>query len=159
MYQSNSRDILIKNVGTNSNMKQISTSSYTSRSNGYNISASSNGNELSDGELSSTTTFCQQTLLDRRLGSLPETSTSESCSNSSSNGVRPRKLKINKGKDRIIPVQYVRRQNSNSSSIVTPDISKCDNSSKPIILPKIPTIGNTDSLNILQFLPIISSRN
>ena len=132
-------------------MKHISTSSYTSRSNGYN--------ELSDGEISSTTTFCQQTLLDRRLGSFPETSTSESCSNSSSNGVRPRKLKINKGKDRIIPVQYVRRQNSNSSSNVTPDISKCDKSSKPITLPKISTIGNTDSLNILQFLPIISSRN
>ena len=159
MYRSNSRDILIKNIGTNSNMKHISTSSYTSRSNGYNISASSNGNELSDGEISSTTTFCQQTLLDRRLGSFPETSTSESCSNSSSNGVRPRKLKINKGKDRIIPVQYVRRQNSNSSSIVTPDISKCDKSSKPITLPKISTIENTDSLNILQFLPIISSRN
>merc|ERR1712012_760941 len=139
-------------------MKHISTSSYTSRLNGYNISAS-NGNELSDGEISSTTTFCQQTLLDKRLGSFPETSTSESCSNSSSNGVRPRKLKINKGKDRIIPVQYLRRQNSNSSSIVTPDISKCDKSSKPITLPKISTIGNTDSLNILQFLPIISSRN
>merc|ERR1712012_327582 len=139
-------------------MKHISTSSYTSRLNGYNISASSNS-DLSDGEISSTTTFCQQTLLDRRLGSFPETSTSESCSNSSCNGVRPRKLKINKGKDRIIPVQYVRRQNSNSSSIVTPDISKCDKSSKPITLPKVSTIGNTDSLNILQFLPIISSRN
>ena len=113
----------------------------------------------SDGEISSPTTFCQQTLLDRRLGSFPETSTSESCSNSSSNGVRPRKLKINKGKDRIIPVQYVRRQNNSSSNNVTPDISKCDKSSKPITLPKISTIGNADSLNILQFLPIISSRN
>merc|ERR1711868_298823 len=125
----------------------------------HHKSASLNDNEISDGEISSTTTFCQQTLLDRRLGSFPEMNTLESCSIASNNGVRPRKLKISKGKDRIIPVQYVRRQNSSSSTTVTPDISKCDKSSKPITLPKISTIGNADSLNILQFLPIISSRN
>ena len=159
MNRSNSRDILSKNIGTTSNMKHVSNSSYTFRSNGYHKSASLNDNEISDGEISSTTTFCQQTLLDRRLGSFPEMNTLESCSIASNNGVRPRKLKISKGKDRIIPVQYVRRQNSSSSTNVTPDISKCDKSSKPITLPKISTIGNADSLNILQFLPIISSRN
>ena len=56
--------------------------------------------------MTANSTYSQQTLLERRLGSFPELNESESNSISSSNGIRPRKLKITKGKDRIIPVQY-----------------------------------------------------
>jgi len=155
MNRSKSRDISINNIGSNSSMTHVANSSYSFRSNVYNSSTSSYENNLSDGDgETASTTFCKQTLLDRRLGSFPETKTSES-----SNDFRPRKLKINKGKDRIIPVQYVRRHSSNSNGNVTPSASKDETSSKPITVPKTSTLENVDSLNILQFLPIISSRS
>merc|ERR1711899_50080 len=100
-------------------------------------------------------TYSQQTLLERRLGSFPELNTSESNSTSSSNGIRPRKLKITKGKDRIIPVQYVRRHSSNSDCNLTPEVLMKKYSSNSGATQKTSSLENVDSLHIMKFLPKI----
>jgi len=157
MVRSNTRDISIKNIGINSSVNQTSNSSYSYRSNAYNSSTSSYNDNLSDGEgeMSANSTYSQQTLLERRLGSFPELNTSESNLTSSSNGIRPRKLKITKGKDRIIPVQYVRRHSSNSDCNVTPEVSIEKQSSNSVANRKISSLENAESLNIMKFLPKI----
>jgi len=157
MVWSNTRDISIKSIGMNSSVNQTSNSSYSYRSNAYNSSASSYNDNLSDGEgeMSANSTYSQQTLLERRLGSFPELNASESSSTSSSNGIRPHKLKITKGKDRIIPVQYVRRHSSNSDCNVTPEVAIEKQSSNSIVNRKMSSLENADSLNIMKFLPKI----
>lgn len=157
MVRSNTRDISINNVGINSSVNRTSNSSYAYRSNSYKSSASSYNNSICDreGEMTANSAYSQQTLLERRLGSVPELNTSESNSNSSSNGIRPRKLKINKGKDRIIPVQYVRRHSSNSDCNVTPEVSINKHSSNSVVNQKTSSLENVDSLNIMKFLPKI----
>merc|ERR1712062_888019 len=157
MVRSNARDISINNIGINSSVNRTSNSSYAYRSNSYNSSTSSYNNNLSDGEgeMTSNSTYSQQTLLERRLGSFPVLNASESNSISSNNGIRPRKLQISKGKDRIIPVQYVRRHSSNSDCNVTPEVSIEKQSSNSVINRKISSLENADSLNIMKFLPKI----
>jgi len=157
MVRSSTRDISIKNIGINSSLNRTSNSSYSYRSNAYNSSTSSYNDNLTDGEgeMSANSTYSQQTLLERRLGSFPELNTSESSLTSSSNGIRPRKLKITKGKDRIIPVQYVRRHSSNSDCNVTPEVSIEKPSSNSVVNRKISSLENADSLNIMKFLPKI----
>jgi len=160
MVRSNTRDILINKIGNNSSLNRVSSGSYTYRSNSYSTSTSSYNDDITEGDCAnaSSTSACQQTLLERRLGSFPENADPETTLAASRNGIRPRKLKIGKGKDRIIPVQYVRRQSSNSDCKLTPDVCVDDKSSKSVKIPKSSTLENVDSLHILQFLPIISSR-
>merc|ERR1712061_819053 len=157
MVRSNTRDISINNIGVNSSVNRTSNSSYAYRSNSYTSSTSSYNNNLSDGEgeMTANSAYSQQTLLDRRLGSFSELNSSESNSISSSNGIRPRKLKISKGKDRIIPVQYVRRHSSNSDCNVTPEVAIEKQSSNSIVNRKMSSLENADSLNIMKFLPKI----
>merc|ERR1712062_107297 len=157
MVRSNTRDISINNIGINSSVNRTSNSSYAYRSNSYNSSTSSYSNNLSDGEgeMTANSTYSQQTLLERRLGSFTELNASESNSISSSNGIRPRKLKISKGKDRIIPVQYVRRHSSNSDCNVTPEVLIEKHSSNSAENQKTSSLENVDSLNIMKFLPKI----
>ena len=157
MVRSNTRDISINNIGINSSVNRTSNSSYAYRSNSYSSSTSSYNNNLSDGEgeMTANSTYSQQTLLERRLGSFPELNASESNSISSSNGIRPCKLKISKGKDRIIPVQYVRRHSSNSDCNVTPEVLMKKNSSNSAATQKTSSLENVDSLNIMKFLPKI----
>ena len=157
MVRSNTRDISINNIGVNSSVNRTSNSSFSYRSNAYNSSTSSYNDNLSDGEgeMSANSTYSQQTLLERRLGSFPELNASESNSISSSNGIRPCKLKISKGKDRIIPVQYVRRHSSNSDCNVTPEVLMKKNSSNSVATQKTSSLENVGSLNIMKFLPKI----
>ena len=157
MVRSNTRDISINNIGVNSSVNRTSNSSFSYRSNAYNSSTSSYNDNLSDGEgeMSANSTYSQQTLLERRLGSFPELKTSESNSTSSCNGIRPHKLKISKGKDRIIPVQYVRRHSSNSDCNITPEVLMKKHSSDSAANQKISSLENVDSLNIMKFLPKI----
>jgi len=161
MVRSNSRNVSINSIGSHSSMNRISNSSYTYHSNNYSTSTSSHNDDFTEGDCAtaSNSSSCQQTLLERRLGSSPEINNLESTFATSSNGVRPRKLKIGKGKDRIIPVQYVRRHSSNSDCISTPEVTIEEKSSKNVKDSKISSLENVDSLNILQFLPIISSRS
>jgi len=157
MVRSNTRDISINNIGINSSVNRTSNSSYSYRSNAYNSSTSSYNDSICDGEdeMTSNSTYSQQTLLERRLGSFPELNTSESNSTSSCNGIRPHKLKISKGKDRIIPVQYVRKHSSNSDCNVTPEDSIEKHSSNSTANPITSSLENVDSLNIMKFLPKI----